>query len=93
VCDLPEPTGAAAACAVINSASAAVALEKSEECYACELKRKLLLLLLLLPGEDSEECAICLSLLELPCITSCGHVYCRRCECGVSCCMLLFYVL
>jgi hypothetical protein len=52
-----------------------------EYCDVCHLPQPLLLklLLLLLPGEDSEECAICLSPLELPCITSCGHVYCRRC--------------
>lgn len=25
-----------------------------------------------------EECAICLGPLELPCITPCGHIYCRR---------------
>uniref|UniRef100_A0A383WDF9 Uncharacterized protein n=1 Tax=Tetradesmus obliquus TaxID=3088 RepID=A0A383WDF9_TETOB len=36
-------------------------------------------LLAAVAGDDSEECAICLSPLELPCITSCGHVYCRRC--------------
>ncbi|KAF6264805.1 SNF2 family N-terminal domain-containing protein [Scenedesmus sp. NREL 46B-D3] len=36
-------------------------------------------LLAAVAGEGCEECAICLSPLELPCITSCGHVYCRRC--------------
>ncbi|WIA37137.1 hypothetical protein OEZ86_014100 [Tetradesmus obliquus] len=36
-------------------------------------------LLAAVAGDDSEECAICLSPLELPCITSCSHVYCRRC--------------
>jgi hypothetical protein len=28
-------------------------------------------------AEDAEECPICLSPLEAPCITSCGHVFCR----------------
>jgi hypothetical protein len=60
-------------------------LSEISMCATCLLTLLLLLLpplllLLLLLGEDSEECAICLSPLELPCITSCGHVYCRRCD-------------
>ena len=29
-------------------------------------------------AEGGDECPICLCPLELPCITKCGHVYCRR---------------
>jgi hypothetical protein len=28
-------------------------------------------------GDEAEECPVCLSPLDAPCITSCGHVFCR----------------
>ncbi len=43
-----------------------------------ELREKLLAALAAAQGDESPECAVCLSPYMLPVITRCAHIYCRR---------------
>ena len=72
-------------------------LEKNGGVVNDELREKLIqtLMMVLSSGTD-EECAICLESLNSPVITSCAHVFCRRCieaviqSEKVSCCKYSF---